>query len=48
MLQDFVVETAADDDDEKDDDDYESCVSLPSFSIFLCCNDIVPQKRKKN
>lgn len=47
MLQDFVVETAADDDDEKDDDDYESCVSLPSFSISLCCNGIVPQKRKK-
>lgn len=53
MLQDFVVETAddaatADDDDENDDDDDESCVSLPSFSIFLCCNGIVPQKRKKN
>lgn len=49
MLQDFVVETADDDDDdENDDDDYESCGSLPSFSIFLCCNDNVPQRRKKN
>lgn len=49
MLQDFVVETAdEDDDDENDDDDYESCGSLPSFSIVLCCNGIVPQKRKKN
>lgn len=49
MLQDFVVETAddADDDDENDDDDYESCGSLPLFSIFLCCNGIVPQKRRK-
>lgn len=57
MLQDFVVETADDDaaavaddddDDDENDDDYESCGSLPSFSIFLCCNGIVPQKRKKN
>lgn len=54
MLQDFVVETSdaaaddEDDDDENDDDDYESCGSLPLFSIFLCCNGIVPQKRKKN
>lgn len=55
MLQDFVVETSdaaadedEDDDDENDDDDYESCGSLPLFSIFLCCNDIVPQRRKKN
>lgn len=54
MLQDFVVETSdaaaaddEDDDDENDDDDYESCGSLPLFSIFLCCNDIVPQRRKK-
>lgn len=50
MLQDFVVETDdddGDDDDENDDDDYESCGSLPLFSIFLCCNGIVPQKRKK-
>lgn len=52
MLQDFVVETsddaaAAAGGDENDDDDYESCGSLPSFSIFLCCNDIVPQRRKK-
>lgn len=46
---DDAVAAAADDDDDDDvdddDDDDDGCLSL--FTIFICCNFIVPLEREK-
>lgn len=44
MLQDFDLDTA---DAFDDDDDDESSGFLPSYNVFICCNNMVSLERKK-